>query len=48
MSLGGEERTAYLGLGSNLGDRRAYLRDAIDSLGPMVQQVSPVYETDPV
>lgn len=41
-------RRAFLGLGSNLGDRRRYLRDAVDSLGPMVRQVSPVYETDPV
>lgn len=37
----------FVGLGSNLGDRRAYLRDAIDSL-PDVIAVSPVYETDPV
>lgn len=41
-------RRAFLGLGSNLGDRRGYLRDAVATLGPMVQQVSPVYETDPV
>ena len=33
--------------GSNLGDRRAYLREAVDSL-PDVVAVSPVYETDPV
>jgi 2-amino-4-hydroxy-6-hydroxymethyldihydropteridine diphosphokinase len=38
---------AFLGLGSNLGDRRAYLRDAIDRL-PDVVAVSPLYETDPV
>ncbi len=37
----------FLGLGSNLGDRRAYLRDAIESL-PDVVAISPVYETDPV
>ena len=37
----------FLGLGSNLGDRRAYLRDAIESL-PDVVAVSPVYETDPL
>lgn len=36
-----------LGLGSNMGDRRAHLRDAIDSL-PGVVAVSDVYETDPV
>ena len=38
---------AYLGLGSNLGDRRATLRAAVDSL-PNVAAVSPVYETQPV
>ena len=38
---------AYLGLGSNLGDRRAHLRAAVDAL-PEVVAVSPVYETDPV
>lgn len=38
---------AYLGLGSNLGDRRAALRTAIAAL-PDVVAVSPVYETEPV
>jgi 2-amino-4-hydroxy-6-hydroxymethyldihydropteridine diphosphokinase len=38
---------AFLGLGSNLGDRRAYLRGAIAQL-PDVSSVSPVYETDPI
>jgi 2-amino-4-hydroxy-6-hydroxymethyldihydropteridine diphosphokinase len=38
---------AFLGLGSNLGDRRAYLREAVASL-PDVVAVSPVYETSPV
>src|SRR6476659_8101575 len=37
-----------LGLGSNLGDRRRYLRDAVDLLVPDVAAVSPVYETTPV
>lgn len=37
----------FLSLGSNLGDRRAHLSQAIDSL-PDVVAVSPVYETDPV
>jgi 2-amino-4-hydroxy-6-hydroxymethyldihydropteridine diphosphokinase len=37
----------FLSLGSNLGDRRAHLRDAIDSL-PDVVAVSSVVETDPV
>jgi 2-amino-4-hydroxy-6-hydroxymethyldihydropteridine diphosphokinase len=38
---------AFLGLGSNLGDRRATLREAVSSLSGVVA-VSPVYETDPV
>jgi 2-amino-4-hydroxy-6-hydroxymethyldihydropteridine diphosphokinase len=38
---------AFLGLGSNLGDREAQLRRAVASL-PDVVAVSPVYETDPV
>ncbi len=38
---------AFLGLGSNLGDRWQYLRDAVSDL-PDVVSVSPVYETDPV
>jgi 2-amino-4-hydroxy-6-hydroxymethyldihydropteridine diphosphokinase len=38
---------AFLGLGSNLGDRWAYLREAVASL-PDVAAVSPVYETSPV
>jgi 2-amino-4-hydroxy-6-hydroxymethyldihydropteridine diphosphokinase len=40
-------RRVLVGLGSNLGDRRAYLREAVDSL-PGVIAVSGVYETDPV
>ncbi len=38
---------AFLGLGSNLGDRRAHLRAAVRAL-PDVVAVSPVYETQPV
>ncbi len=38
---------AFLGLGSNLGDRRRLLREAVDSL-PGVVAVSPVYETEPM
>lgn len=38
---------AFLGLGSNLGDRWANLRTAVDAL-PDIVAVSPVYETDPV
>ena len=37
----------FLSLGSNIGDRRAHLSEAIRSL-PDVVAVSPVYETDPV
>lgn len=38
---------AFLGLGSNLGDRRGHLRRAVASLADVVA-VSPVYETAPV
>ena len=38
---------AFLGLGSNLGDRERYLRDAIAGL-PDVVAVSKIYETEPV
>ena len=38
---------AFLGLGSNLGDRRGTLADAVRAL-PDVVAVSPVYETEPV
>lgn len=41
---------AYLGLGSNLGDREAHLREAVASLVPLDEavEVSPLYETEPV
>ena len=38
---------AFLGVGSNLGDRERHLRDAIAAM-PDVVAVSPLYETDPV
>ena len=38
---------AFLGLGSNLGDRLAHLRRAVAQLPDLVA-VSPVYETEPV
>lgn len=38
---------AFLSVGSNLGDRRRYLRHAVESL-PDVVAVSPVYETQPL
>jgi 2-amino-4-hydroxy-6-hydroxymethyldihydropteridine diphosphokinase len=45
-------RRAYLGLGSNLGDRLAHLQSAVDHLGRepgvTVVAVSGVYETEPV
>jgi len=42
--------SAYIGLGANLGDRRATLLQACVSLGSLgeVMAVSPVYETEPV
>lgn len=39
---------ALLALGSNIGDRAAYLRFAIDRLGDRVTAQSQVFETDPV
>ncbi len=41
---------AFVGLGSNLGDRRAHLRAAVEGLRSAgdVVGVSPLYETDPV
>ena len=43
---------AYLGIGTNLGDRAAHLQGAVDGLaateGVDVVAVSPVYETSPV
>jgi len=45
-------RRAHLGIGSNLGERLAYLQLAVDELaatdGVTVTGVSPVYETAPV
>lgn len=38
---------AFLGLGSNLGDRAAFLRRAVEALPDLVA-VSDVYETEPV
>jgi 2-amino-4-hydroxy-6-hydroxymethyldihydropteridine diphosphokinase len=43
--------TAYLGLGSNVGDRRANLQAAVDALpdhGAIVLACSSTYDTDPV
>ncbi|HEV2768752.1 MAG TPA: 2-amino-4-hydroxy-6-hydroxymethyldihydropteridine diphosphokinase [Solirubrobacteraceae bacterium] len=44
-------RTGYLGLGSNVGDRRAHLQAAVDALsgrGVAVHASSATYDTDPV
>lgn len=38
---------AFLGLGSNIGDRVAYLREAVAAIPDVVAQ-SDVYETDPI
>ena len=40
-------RRVLLGLGSNLGQRRRILKEAVDSL-PGVTSISGLYETDPV
>lgn len=44
--------SAYIGLGSNIGDREKHLENAIEKLrevdGVDVTQVSSIYETDPV
>jgi 2-amino-4-hydroxy-6-hydroxymethyldihydropteridine diphosphokinase len=52
VSPGAATRRAYLGIGSNLGDRLRYLQLAVDDLAAAddvdVVAVSPVYETAPV
>lgn len=52
MTVRGASRRAYLGLGSNLGDRLAHLQSAVDGLaateGVTVVAASAVYETSPV
>jgi 2-amino-4-hydroxy-6-hydroxymethyldihydropteridine diphosphokinase len=40
-------KTIYLGLGSNLGDRRANLTQAIDLLDLRITRRSLIYETEP-
>ncbi|NLD78289.1 MAG: 2-amino-4-hydroxy-6-hydroxymethyldihydropteridine diphosphokinase [Acidimicrobiales bacterium] len=41
-------RRVFLSMGSNVGDRRRLLAEAVESLGDVVTATSPVYETDPV
>ncbi len=44
-------RAAYLGLGSNVGDREGHLRAAVAALrahGVEVEAISSIYETEPV
>jgi 2-amino-4-hydroxy-6-hydroxymethyldihydropteridine diphosphokinase len=51
MSVADGELVGYLGLGSNVGDRRAQLMAAVDSLprhGVRVLASSSTYETEPV
>jgi 2-amino-4-hydroxy-6-hydroxymethyldihydropteridine diphosphokinase len=52
VTPGAGTRRAYLGIGSNLGDRLGHLQLAVDDLaaadGVTVVAVSPVYETAPV
>jgi 2-amino-4-hydroxy-6-hydroxymethyldihydropteridine diphosphokinase len=47
---GAAPRRAFIGLGSNLGDRAAFLRGAVEGLAAAgdVRAVSPLYETEPV
>jgi 2-amino-4-hydroxy-6-hydroxymethyldihydropteridine diphosphokinase len=44
--------TAYIGIGSNVGERELFCRDAVEALGEasgiVVQKVSSLYETEPV
>lgn len=43
-------KTVYLGLGSNLGDRRSMLQaalDALESAAVHIRRISPVYESEP-
>ncbi|MBM4446530.1 MAG: 2-amino-4-hydroxy-6-hydroxymethyldihydropteridine diphosphokinase [Chloroflexi bacterium] len=42
--------TVYLGLGSNLGDRKQNLTQALELLSKhvVIEKVSPIYETEPV
>ena len=43
----GETSRVFLGMGTNLGDRRRFLVEAVAAI-PELRAVSPVYETEPV
>lgn len=47
----GLSQTGYIGLGSNMGDREAYIRQALGALGRAkgvrVDAVSPIFQTEP-
>jgi len=45
--MSSSERRAFLGLGTNLGDRLGFLREAVEAI-PGLTNVSSVYETEPV
>lgn len=51
QARGGACRRAFLGLGSNLGDRRGFLQAALDRIDGLpttsVRQTSSLYETEP-
>jgi 2-amino-4-hydroxy-6-hydroxymethyldihydropteridine diphosphokinase len=51
MTAAGEGQAGYLSIGSNVGDREANLRAAVEALpghGVTVEAVSSAYETEPV
>lgn len=50
MKAGSDWHRAYLGLGSNLGDRRWALRSAIEAIGALgvIEAVSSTYSSEPV
>ena len=51
MNMGGSERSLFLGLGSNLGDREAHLHAGLNGLITQELRVvsrSRIYETEPV
>jgi len=39
---------AYIGIGSNIGNRRMYINKAVAMLGPQLKRVSSIYETESV